>query len=460
MQREQKTAAADYSCEGMMETESNKRVRSVIALESAVKDGTDLLEVILHRNNLNAAWKKVKDNKGAAGIDGMNVDEMLPYLKAHRDELLESIRGGWYKPKPVRRVEIPKPDGGARQLGIPTVIDRMIQQAIAQVLEPIFEKTFSGSSYGFRTGRNAHQAIKKAKEYYDEGYTHVVDIDLAKYFDTVNHDLLMGMLREQVSDERVLTLIRKFLKSGVMINGLVRTIEEGTPQGGNLSPLLSNIYLTRFDKMLEERGHKFVRYADDCNIYVKSTRAAQRVMRSCVKYLEGKLKLKVNREKSCTGSPLRLKFLGFSLCKVGKRTGIRPHKKSWERFKNRLRELTSRKQGKTIKGILLNLRRYTIGWLAYYSISDMRIKIRNLNEWLRRRIRQIFWKQWKKVSAKSNNLQKLGIPKGKAWEWANSRLSYWRISGSWILSTSLTNEYLESIGYDNISKRYEALHCA
>lgn len=460
MQREQKTAAADYSCEGMMETESNKRVRSVIALESAVKDGTDLLEVILHRNNLNAAWKKVKDNKGAAGIDGMNVDEMLPYLKAHRDELLESIRGGWYKPKPVRRVEIPKPDGGARQLGIPTVIDRMIQQAIAQVLEPIFEKTFSGSSYGFRTGRNAHQAIKKAKEYYDEGYTHVVDIDLAKYFDTVNHDLLMGMLREQVSDERVLTLIRKFLKSGVMINGLVRTIEEGTPQGGNLSPLLSNIYLTRFDKMLEERGHKFVRYADDCNIYVKSTRAAQRVMRSCVKYLEGKLKLKVNREKSCAGSPLRLKFLGFSLCKVGKRTGIRPHKKSWERFKNRLRELTSRKQGKTIKGILLNLRRYTIGWLAYYSISDMRIKIRNLNEWLRRRIRQIFWKQWKKVSAKSNNLQKLGIPKGKAWEWANSRLSYWRISGSWILSTSLTNEYLESIGYDNISKRYEALHCA
>lgn len=460
MQREQKTAAADYSCEGMMETESNKRVRSVIALESAVKDGTDLLEVILHRNNLNAAWKKVKDNKGAAGIDGMNVDEMLPYLKAHRDELLESIRGGWYKPKPVRRVEIPKPDGGARQLGIPTVIDRMIQQAIAQVLEPIFEKTFSGSSYGFRTGRNAHQAIKKAKEYYDEGYTHVVDIDLAKYFDTVNHDLLMGMLREQVSDKRVLTLIRKFLKSGVMINGLVRATEEGTPQGGNLSPLLSNIYLTRFDKMLEERGHKFVRYVDDCNIYVKSRRAAERVMRSCVKYLEGKLKLKVNREKSCTGSPLRLKFLGFSLCKVGKRTGIRPHKKSWERFKNRLRELTSRKQGKTIKGILLKLRRYTTGWLAYYSISDMRIKIQNLNEWLRRRIRQIFWKQWKKVSAKSKNLQKLGIPKGKAWEWANSRLSYWRISGSWILSTSLTNEYLESIGYDNISKRYEALHCA
>lgn len=460
MQREQKTARADYTCEGMVETESNKRVRSAVVLETAEKNGTDLLEDILNRNNLNAAWKKVKDNKGAAGIDGMRVEEMLPYLKEHREELLESIRGGWYKPKPVRRVEIPKPDGGVRLLGVPTVIDRMIQQAIAQVLEPIFEKTFSDNSYGFRPGRNAHQAIKQARKYYDEGYTCVVDIDLAKYFDTVNHDLLMDMLREQVRDKRVLTLIRKFLKSGIMINGLVNTSQEGTPQGGNLSPLLSNVYLTRFDKMLEERGHRFVRYADDCNIYVKSKRAAERVMTNCVEYLEGKLKLKVNRKKSCTGSPMRLKFLGFSLCKVGKKTGIRPHNKSWERFKDKLRELTSRKQGRAIEVILLRLRRYTIGWLAYYSISDMRNRIQNLNEWLRRRIRQIFWKQWKKVFAKFRNLQKLGIPKEKAWEWANSRLGYWRISRSWILSTSLTNKYLESIGYDDLSKRYEALHCA
>jgi len=460
VQREQKTVETDYSCEGMVETESNKRVRSAVALETAEKNGTDLLEDILHRNNLNAAWKKVKDNKGAAGIDGMTVDEMLPYLKEHREELLESIRGGWYKPKPVRRVEIPKPDGGVRLLGVPTVIDRMIQQAIAQVLEPIFEKTFSDNSYGFRPGRNAHQAIKQARKYYDEGYTCVVDIDLAKYFDTVNHDLLMDMLREQVRDKRVLTLIRKFLKSGIMINGLVNTSQEGTPQGGNLSPLLSNVYLTRFDKMLEERGHRFVRYADDCNIYVKSKRAAERVMTNCVEYLEGKLKLKVNRKKSCTGSPMRLKFLGFSLCKVGKKTGIRPHNKSWERFKDKLRELTSRKQGRAIEVILLRLRRYTIGWLAYYSISDMRNRIQDINEWLRRRIRQIFWKQWKKISVKFRNLQKLGIPKEKAWEWANSRLGYWRISRSWILSTSLTNKYLESIGYDDISKRYEALYCA
>jgi group II intron reverse transcriptase/maturase len=444
----------------MVETESNKRVRSAVALETEEKNGTDLLEDILHRNNLNAAWKKVKDNKGAAGIDGMSVDEMLPYLKEHRDELLESIQGGWYKPKPVRRVEIPKPDGGVRMLGVPTVIDRMIQQAIAQVLEPIFEKTFSDCSYGFRPGRNAHQAIKQARKYYDEGYTRVVDIDLAKYFDTVNHDILMDMLREQVRDKRVLRLIRKFLKSGIMINGLVSTSQEGTPQGGNLSPLLSNIYLTRFDKMLEERGHKFVRYADDCNIYVKSKRAAERVMTNCVEYLEGKLKLTVNRKKSSTGSPLRLKFLGFTLCKMGKKTGIRPHNKTWERFKDKLRELTSRKQARTIEIILLKLRRYTIGWLAYYSISDMRNRIQKLNEWLRRRIRQIFWKQWKKVSAKFRNLQKLGIAKEKAWQWSNSRLGYWRISGSWILSTSLTNKYLESLGYDDISKRYEALHCA
>ena len=460
MQREQKTARADYTCEGMVETESNKRVRSAVVLESAEKNGTDLLEDILHRNNLNAAWKKVKDNKGAAGIDGMSVDEMLPYLKEHREELLESIRGGYYKPKPVRRIEIPKPEGGVRMLGVPTVIDRMIQQAIAQVLEPIFEKTFSDNSYGFRPGRNAHQAIKQARRYYDEGYTRVVDIDLAKYFDTVNHDLLMDMLREQVRDKRVLKLIRKFLKSGIMINGLVNASQEGTPQGGNLSPLLSNIYLTRFDKMLEKRGHKFVRYADDCNIYVRSKRAAERIMTNCVEYLEGKLKLEVNRKKSSTGSPLRLKFLGFTLYRVGKKTGIRPHNKSWERFKNKLRELTSRKQGRSIEEILLKLRRYTIGWLAYYSISDMRNRIQKLNEWLRRRIRQIFWKQWKKISAKFRNLQKLGIPKEKAWEWANSRLGYWRISRSWILSTSLTNKYLESIGYDDISKRYEALHCA
>jgi RNA-directed DNA polymerase len=459
MLREQKTAQVGCRYEGMLETKSNNGVRSMAALETAEKDGANkLLEEILHRDNLNAAYLRVKRNGGAPGVDKMTVEEMLPYLKEHKEELLASIRGGWYKPKPVRRVEIPKPDGGKRNLGVPTVIDRMIQQAIAQVLEAIFEPLFSENSYGFRSGRNAHQAIKKAEDYYKQGYIRVVDIDLAKYFDTVNHDILINRLRKEVKDEAVISLIRKFLKSGVMINGIVSTTPEGTPQGGNLSPLLSNIYLAAFDQMLESRGHKFVRYADDCNIYVKSQRAAERVMTSCTKYLEDKLKLKVNQEKSKAGSPLRLKFLGFFLYKIGKRTGIRPHGKPMERFKKKIRQLTSRKQAKPISEILKNIRNYTIGWLGYYSIANMSSRINTLNEWIRRRIRQIFWKQWKKPSARFENLKRLGIPKRKAWEWANSRLGYWRIADSWILHRSLTNEYLASIGYDDIAQRYEALH--
>lgn len=459
MQRPQKTAKAGYPCEGMLETESNKGVCSVARLETERQDGAEnLLEVIFDRNNLNKAYLKVKKNGGSAGIDGMTVDEMLPYLKKHREELINALQNGKYKPKPVKRVQIPKPDGGKRNLGVPTVIDRMIQQAIVQVLQPIYEPLFSENSYGFRPKRSTHQAINKALEYYNEGYTQVVDIDLAKYFDTVNHDILIDMLREQVKDERVISLIRKYLKSGVMINGLISPTTEGTPQGGNLSPLLSNIYLTAFDKLLESRGHKFVRYADDCNIYVKSRRAAERVMTNCVKFLEGKLKLKVNQQKSQVGSPLKLKFLGFSLYKTRNKAGIRPHGKSIKRFKDKIRELTSRKQARSVEFILKRVKKYTTGWLGYYSIADMESKIKSLNEWLRRRIRQIYWKQWKKVSAKFNNLKKLGIDKQKAWEWANSRKGYWRISSSHILHMSLTNEYLVSVGYDDILQRYKVLH--
>ena len=278
MQRPQKTAKVGCPCEGMLETKSNKGACSVVLTETDREDGAEnLLERILDRNNLNQAYLKVKKNGGSAGIDGMTVEEMLPYLKIHREELLEALRSERYKPKAVKRVEIPKPDGGKRMLGVPTVIDRMIQQAIVQVLQPIYEPLFSENSYGFRPKRSAHQAIKQALKYYNEGYRQVVDLDLAKYFDTVNHEILIGMLRKQIKDERVIRLIRKYLKSGVMINGLISPTTEGTPQGGNLSPLLSNIYLTAFDRMLESRGHKFVRYADDCNIYVKSRRAAERV---------------------------------------------------------------------------------------------------------------------------------------------------------------------------------------
>ncbi len=459
MQRPQKTAKAGCPCEGMLETKSNKGACSIALTETDREDGAEnLLERILDRNNLNQAYLKVKRNGGSAGVDGMTVEEMLPYLREHREELLESLRSERYKPKAVRRVEIPKPDGGKRMLGVPTVIDRMIQQAIVQVLQPMYEPFFSENSYGFRPKRSAQQAMKQALEYYNEGYTQVVDLDLAKYFDTVNHEILIGMLREQVKDERVIRLIRKYLKSGVMINGLISPTTEGTPQGGNLSPLLSNIYLTAFDRMLESRGHKFVRYADDCNIYVKSRRAAERVMANCTKFLEGKLKLKVNRKKSQVGSPLRLKFLGFSMYKTGKKAGIRPHGKSIKRFKDKIRELTSRKQARSVELILKRLKRYTVGWLGYYSIADMESRIKSLNEWIRRRIRQIYWKQWKKIKTKHDNLVKLGIDNENAWKWANSRKAYWRIADSHILHRSLTNEYLASVGYDDILERYKVLH--
>ena len=459
MRGEQKTVEAGCPSEGTVEPESSKGALSASHTETNEADNAEgLLEAILSRDNLNAAYVKVKQNKGAAGVDGMSVEDMLPYLKEHREELLERIRKGKYRPKPVRRVEIPKPDGGVRLLGIPTVIDRMLQQAVAQVLEPIFEETFSDYSYGFRPGRSAHDAIGQAEEYYKQGYTQVVDIDLQKYFDTVNHDILLGLIQKHVKDGRVVGLIHRFLKSGVMMGQLYSATNEGTPQGGNLSPLLSNIYLTPFDRELEARGHKFVRYADDCNIYVKSERAAGRVMESCTEYLEKKLKLTVNREKSEAGSPLKRKFLGFSMYHGTKKIGIRIHEKSLKRFKDRIRQLTSRKQAKPMWLILRNLRQYTRGWLGYYALADMKSKMADINQWTRRRIRQIYWKQWEKPSARFKNLKRLGVDERKAREWSFSKKGYWRVAKSWILTTSLTNKFLASQGYDDILLRYEALH--
>lgn len=418
------------------------------------------LEDVLDRDNLNNAYRRVRANKGAPGIDGMSVEEALPYLKEHKEELLSELYSGKYQPQPVRRVEIPKPDGGVRKLGIPTVIDRMLQQALVQVLQYEFERSFSNNSYGFRPMRSTHQAIEKARSYYEEGYKYVIDIDLSKYFDTVNHDILLNKLRQVIKDERIIELIKKYLKSGVMEDGVKQATEAGTPQGGNLSPLLSNIYLNDFDWMLTRRGHKHVRYADDCNIYVKSKKAAQRVMEKCVEYLEGKLKLKVNQEKSQIGSPMKLKFLGFALYKTGKKVGIRVHEKSLKRFREKIKELTSRKQGRSIEEILRSLKEYTRGWLGYYSQADMGQQIKRHNEWIRRRIRQICWKQWKGIKSRHDNLKRLGIDEGKAWEWANSRKGYWRIAGSWILTRTLTNKNLAAMGYEDIAQRYEKLHAS
>jgi group II intron reverse transcriptase/maturase len=305
------------SCEDRVEPEGSGKARSAATGESMEECGAgSLFERFLERNNLNRAFKRVRSNGGSAGVDGMETTELLDYLKENKEGLLESLRSGKYKPQPVKRVEIPKPGGGVRLLGIPTVLDRMLQQALVQVLQPIFEPKFSNSSYGYRPGRKAQDAVKKSLEYYKEGYGVVVDIDLSKYFDTINHDHLMGIVRREVKDRRILELIKKYLKSGVMVDGVKQSTEKGTPQGGPLSPLLSNIYLNEFDKEMKARGHRHLRYADDIAVYVKSKRAGERVLESCRRYLKGKLKLKMNEEKSRTDSPLKAKFLGFALYKV------------------------------------------------------------------------------------------------------------------------------------------------
>jgi group II intron reverse transcriptase/maturase len=458
----QKTDNTGCHCKDKVELESSDGARSVVPADTEVKDGAigDLLSRLVSRENLNAAYKKVKKNGGAPGVDGMTVEEAAPYLKEHKDEIVRRIIKGKYKPMPVRRVEIPKPDGGVRLLGVPTVVDRVIQQALVQVLTLVFEPTFSDNSYGFRPGRSAHMAVMKAKEYYEDGNAQVVDIDLEKYFDTVNHDILMDMVMMEVRERPVIRLIRAFLKSGVMADGIVSPTDEGTPQGGNLSPLLSNIYLTRFDKLLEERGHKFVRYADDCNIYLKSRRAAERVMESSIEFLEGKkMRLKVNRDKSKVSSPTKVRFLGFALyAKRDGTKGIRIHPKSIKRFKAKVKQITKRNKGRKFDRIVFELKRYTDGWIQYYGIADMKTLMETLNQWLRRRLRMYIWKQWKKTSAKFRNLQKLGATKQQAWRWANTRKGYWHTSGSWILTTTITNERLARRGYSDISKKYEAVH--
>jgi len=463
IRRLQKTSYEDWSWQVGVEPQDTMGVHSI---SSAFKRGKDdgkfctdrLLERILDADNLRLAFRRVKANKGSHGVDGMKVDELPLFLQQNVANLKSSILEGTYRPQPVRRVEIPKPDGGIRLLGIPTVIDRMIQQAIAQILSPIFEQTFSESSYGFRPKRDAKQAINKAKEYMEQGYKWVVDIDLAKYFDTVNHDKLMAIVAREIRDKRVLKLIRLFLQSGVMINGVYIDTEEGCPQGGPLSPLLSNIMLTEFDKELEQRGHKFCRYADDCNIFTKSKRAGERVMASATKFLEEKLKLKVNRDKSAVDRPWKRKFLGFTFYQLKGKIGVRVHPKSINKFKTKIREITSRSTGKSIDERLKKLKQCVVGWINYFGIADISGLTKELDQWTRRRVRMCLWKQWKKIKSKHDNLRRLGVSEYKAWEYANTRKGYWRISNSPILSTTLTNSYLETMGYTSIHKRYKQVH--
>ena len=443
------------------EHEEYAGVQSVGNREVAEQDGADLLEQILSRDNLNRAYKRVKANKGAPGIDGMTIGDALPWLREHREELLDSIRKGKYKPQPVRRKEIPKPDGGVRKLGIPTVIDRIIQQAIAQQLVPIYEPLFSDDSYGYRPGRSAQQAIQKVKQYAEQGYTSAVLVDLSKYFDTLNHELLMNLLRKNIHDKRVIELVKRYLKAGVMENGLRVRTTEGSPQGGPLSPLLANIYLNEYDREMANRGVPVIRYADDIVVLAKSPRAAQRLLESTQRYLEGKLKLKINAEKSKVVSVFSIrnfKFLGFALGKGKNGVYIRVHAKSLKKAKAKLKELTSRSQGRNVRKVMENVKVYIRGWLGYFGIASMRTTMREWDGWLRRRFRMYIWKQWKKPGTRVKNLIKLGM---SAW-WAhingNSRKGYWAIAGSGILTHTITNKRLAQAGYYSILDRYESLH--
>ena len=419
-----------------------------------IKYANGLLEKIIDRNNLNQAFKRVKSNKGSYGIDGMKVDELLQYLKENGDSLRQSILEGNYKPNPVRRVEIPKQDGKKRPLGIPTAVDRVIQQAIAQVLSPIFEEKFSDNSYGFRPNKSAHQAILKCKEYMDNGYKWAVDIDLEKYFDTVNHDKLIGLVYKEIRDIRVISLIRKYLQAGVMINGVVNSTEKGVPQGGNLSPLLSNIMLNELDTELEKRELNFCRYADDCNIYVKSKKSAERVMKSITEFIEKDLKLKVNKEKSKVDRPWKLKYLGFSFYNKKNGMGIRVHNKSIEKLKATLKKITGRSNAMSMEYRAVKLKQTITGWINYFKLADLKGTLKEMDKWLRRRLRLCYWKQWKKIKTKHDNLVKLGIDNFKAWEYANTRKGYWRISNSPILARTLTNDYLKEHGFITLTASY------
>ena len=416
-------------------------------------EGERLLEEVLERGNLQAALKRVERNRGAAGVDGMAVGELRPYLKEHWLEIRERLLTGAYEPQPVRRVEIAKPDGGRRGLGIPTVLDRFIQQALLQKLTPLFDPGFSASSYGFRPGRSAHDAVRAAREQIQEGYRWVVDMDLEKFFDRVNHDRLMARVARRVKDKRVLKLLRRYLESGVMIDRVVVDREEGTPQGGPMSPLLSNIYLDDLDKELEARGHRFCRYADDCNIYVRSRRAGERVMAGVRRYVEGRLKLRVNEAKSAVDRPWKRKFLGFSFL-PGKEIRIRLAPESVKRLKGKLREITRRNRSQEMGERIQRLNRYLGGWISYYALAETPSVLEEVDQWLRHRLRACVWKQWKRVRTRYRKLRELGLSERTVGIMANTRKGPWRIAASPPLQQGLSKAYWRAQGLIGLQERY------
>jgi RNA-directed DNA polymerase len=421
------------------------------ALDQARALPDQLMEEVTRTPNLIEAINRVRANKGSAGVDGMTVDELLPWVRQHLQEFVESLQKGTYQPQPVRGVQIPKPGGGVRQLGIPTVIDRLVQQAILQVLDPLLDPSFSESSHGFRRGRGAFTALPKAKEYVAEGRTIVVDMDLEKFFDRVNHDILMARLARHVGDKRLLKIIRRFLEAGMMQDGVCVARHEGTPQGGPLSPLLANLLLDDLDKELERRGHRFCRYADDCNIYVRSKAAGERVLASVTSFLEGVLRLRVNREKSAVAHVEERKFLGHRLLRGGE-LGVAP--KSVERVKDRIRQITRRNRGIEIEEMVGELNSFLTGWVAYFRYAKCRTLLGELEGWIRRKLRCVRLKQLKRTKTIGEFLQSRGVPHRHAWMTASSGKGWWRLSACPAVNTAMNQAWIESLGLANFSQRY------
>jgi group II intron reverse transcriptase/maturase len=411
------------------------------------RQGMELLERIISRGNMRRAFDQVRSNKGSGGVDGVEIEGFKTQVTEEWPRIKAEIGEGSYEPKPVRRVEIPKPDGGTRLLGIPTLMDRMIQQAIGQELMWMYDSTFSKSSYGFRPGRNAQQAVLQARAYVNEGYSHIVDVDMAKFFDRVNHDYLMNLLSERIKDKLVLKLIHRYLKAGVMMDGLTTANTEGTPQGGPLSPVLSNILLDKLDRELEIRGHRFVRYADDICIYVKSKRGAARVLNSVSTYIEKELKLVVNRTKSMATRPWKSKLLGYGFYHRKGEKGLNIAKSSIGKYKTKVREITSRSRPIAMYKRYDMLKRLNMGWYNYFKLTEARSILGDLDSWVRSRLRLCYWKQWKLPRTRVKMLVQLGMPEGQAYQWGNTRKGYWRSCHSPILSRALNNSFLKREGY-------------
>jgi RNA-directed DNA polymerase len=416
-----------------------------------------MLEEIMNRGNIEKALLQVERNKGVAGVDGMQTDKLRDYLHTHYQELRQNVLSGIYEPSPVRKVEIPKPQGGVRMLGIPTVIDRLLQQAISQWLNQVYEPNFSAFSYGFRPNKNAHQAVLQAQAFLNEGKVYVIELDLEKFFDKVNHDKLMSLVTHKVKDKATLRFIRQYLRSGIMEGGVVSQRTEGTPQGSPLSPLLSNIILDELDKELTNRGHCFVRYADDCSIYVKSEKSANRVLGSITKYIEDDLKLKVNKDKSRVSTPLESTLLGFSFYYDKGNWTIRIAKKSIHRIKEKSQEITKRNNGSNTRQKILKMSSIVQGWVNYYSIANAKTVMQGLDGFVRTRLRMGLWKEWKTCKTRVSNLLKLKVSKQKSYEWGNSSKGYCRVAHSPILCTTLNNAYFAREGYVGFYNTYKRI---